>query len=527
MAKLDTYSTTSYVGQQIKRLAEESTVDYEAGQIATTNTVTPTARDDATRWATRTAIAGRDYGIAADGTTDDAPEINAIMAALAERGGGILELPAGNISVGSTLDNKYPRVMVVGAGNDYFSDSGTSPSPNPRYGTRILPTFAGTVLKHRTPYVPTSIKFSGGGFARMMVDGNGVATRLLEVDTINNGQYDLFLLDCVGTEAAYFKCGISNVDITGSADIQRAKIRLMIRQLGSGAPQSCKGVVFDGSSGYSGTGSFANVSFNDAELVIQHLNGDALEIISGDNNNISLVAFRGGGGTGRGVLCRGVAGTARPVGGDSNVFTKLSCAGSIYAEGTSDVGVTAAIFNVIDNLDTGNGTPEPTTGTGSRWFVRRLLNGVHSDFVHSGPAVLGSSVAGALAQRALVGSESLRVANTSSAHSVWTDGTNTWGVAIDGATGDFRFNRTAGSGVLNLGNGADTRTFGRTFIRNNRIVFENSGGTEVGGIRYGTGTPEGAVSSPVGTIFIRTDGGASTVLYVKETGTGNTGWVAK
>ncbi len=43
----------------------------------------------------------------------------------------------------------------------------------------------------------------------------------------------------------------------------------------------------------------------------------------------------------------------------------------------------------------------------------------------------------------------------------------------------------------------------------------------------GSGTPEGAVAAPVGTLFTRTDGGTSTTLYVKETGTGDTGWVAK
>lgn len=43
----------------------------------------------------------------------------------------------------------------------------------------------------------------------------------------------------------------------------------------------------------------------------------------------------------------------------------------------------------------------------------------------------------------------------------------------------------------------------------------------------GTGTPEASVTAPVGSIYTRTDGGASTTLYVKESGTGNTGWVAK
>lgn len=43
----------------------------------------------------------------------------------------------------------------------------------------------------------------------------------------------------------------------------------------------------------------------------------------------------------------------------------------------------------------------------------------------------------------------------------------------------------------------------------------------------GSNSPEGVVTAPVGSIFTRTNGGANTTLYVKESGTGNTGWVAK
>ena len=46
-------------------------------------------------------------------------------------------------------------------------------------------------------------------------------------------------------------------------------------------------------------------------------------------------------------------------------------------------------------------------------------------------------------------------------------------------------------------------------------------------VRAGSGTPEGAVTAVIGSLFLRTDGGASTTLYVKESGVGNTGWVAK
>ncbi|MCO6437235.1 MAG: hypothetical protein J5J06_09130, partial [Phycisphaerae bacterium] len=43
----------------------------------------------------------------------------------------------------------------------------------------------------------------------------------------------------------------------------------------------------------------------------------------------------------------------------------------------------------------------------------------------------------------------------------------------------------------------------------------------------GSGSPESVVTAPVGSLYTRTDGGAATTLYVKESGTGSTGWVAK
>lgn len=59
---------------------------------------------------------------------------------------------------------------------------------------------------------------------------------------------------------------------------------------------------------------------------------------------------------------------------------------------------------------------------------------------------------------------------------------------------------------------------------NKGLEFSGNGGVLW---RCGAGTPEGAVTAPVGSLFTRTDGGANTTLYVKESGTGNTGWVAK
>jgi hypothetical protein len=44
---------------------------------------------------------------------------------------------------------------------------------------------------------------------------------------------------------------------------------------------------------------------------------------------------------------------------------------------------------------------------------------------------------------------------------------------------------------------------------------------------YGSGTPEAVLTAPVGSTYQNYGGGAGTSFYVKQTGTGNTGWVGK
>lgn len=54
------------------------------------------------------------------------------------------------------------------------------------------------------------------------------------------------------------------------------------------------------------------------------------------------------------------------------------------------------------------------------------------------------------------------------------------------------------------------------------------GSTALTHITQGSGSPETVVTASVGALYLRTDGGAITTLYVKESGTNtNTGWVAK
>jgi len=46
-------------------------------------------------------------------------------------------------------------------------------------------------------------------------------------------------------------------------------------------------------------------------------------------------------------------------------------------------------------------------------------------------------------------------------------------------------------------------------------------------ITWGSGSPEGVITAPIGSSYYNTAGGVSTTLYVKTSGAGNTGWTAK
>jgi hypothetical protein len=53
-------------------------------------------------------------------------------------------------------------------------------------------------------------------------------------------------------------------------------------------------------------------------------------------------------------------------------------------------------------------------------------------------------------------------------------------------------------------------------------------GTEQVQIVKGSGSPELNIIAPVGSVYLRTDGGVTgTTFYVKEAGTGATGWAGK
>jgi len=94
--------------------------------------------------------------------------------------------------------------------------------------------------------------------------------------------------------------------------------------------------------------------------------------------------------------------------------------------------------------------------------------------------------------------------------------------------GTDTINGGAGSLTIDGSNGAYVR-----LVSNGTTGYTGSAATGVIGVRgtgilTGNGTPLSVVVAPVGTLYLRLDGGTTTTLYVKETGAGlSTGWVAK
>lgn len=177
-------------------------------------------------------------------------------------------------------------------------------------------------------------------------------------------------------------------------------------------------------------------------------------------------------------------------------------------------------------------------------------------------SVLGSNASGVMVMRnANTGTRGLQILDTAGSDqdnpdTQYTTSLNATGlygkakadaydrIQVNGQTGYIYFGlgTVAPSGYLRGGVSANeircgaafypdatgTRTLGANGIRWS-IVYADAlrFGSSPTTWQSGAGTPEGLITANVGSVYTRTDGGAGTTLYVKESGTGNTGWVAK
>jgi hypothetical protein len=92
------------------------------------------------------------------------------------------------------------------------------------------------------------------------------------------------------------------------------------------------------------------------------------------------------------------------------------------------------------------------------------------------------------------------------------------------SSGNTTISTGGAKNVLIQSNGTTVATFypsgnvsltGKVFLDEASNVFLSSG----------TGSPEGVVTAGIGSVWLRKNGSSASTLYLKETGTGNTGWI--
>lgn len=219
------------------------------------------------------------------------------------------------------------------------------------------------------------------------------------------------------------------------------------------------------------------------------------------------------------VIDSGTAGASKLSGGwtintpSTNTNTGLQVTTQDTATGSQGVGITCA---------TGGGTAHAhaltanLTGTGNAFSS--AANFVSSNTAASCVQVSGSETGRGSIKVTHTGDGTSGDANASALSiDLQPSGTACQGIHVDsvsaGTTGALLDVRNNGNQLFKMTSDA---TFAIPIL-----VFGNGGPV----IRIGTGAP--AVAAPVGSLFLRTDGGANTTLYVKESGTGTSGWVAK
>jgi hypothetical protein len=425
---------------------------FDAASSASANGGTILAPDAGTgRWIRQysDAVHVQWFGAIGNGVADDTAAIQAAIDYVETLNGGKVLLNWGTFKITSTLNiNSGMGVQLIGQGSDGIHDGGTGAAAATTIGwagsaggtmlSVSSASGAGNSLQFGTSVI--DIKFQCGGTA-------GIG---LLVTSVRNGNFSR-LVFLNPTIAGLKATTLGNANLAEASDVQRCVFdRLSVRTLDGVASQPAHGIWL---TSHSPVGANANVSLNwftqcDMQMYGGSGGGYGLFIEDGDNNTFHNLRVSRVSTTVEAVRIVGNTNTY------ANHFWNLSAGGAngIVMRGVASGFAIDPQRHTFWAIDNANGTLYPTADAG----VQFLWNVDAGQFVKP-PIVklpLGDNDAVALAQRAAITTESLLLSNASNDHVRLTDGTNVWGVSIDSATGDLRIIRAAGTGKLNLGNGA-------------------------------------------------------------------------
>ena len=187
----------------------------------------------------------------------------------------------------------------------------------------------------------------------------------------------------------------------------------------------------------------------------------------------------------------------------------------------------------VSNSRTSNaGAPVVETGTSNDTGVTGVTAGAGPTLIGANSYLANTGTASARRSTLVGGSAAAPAVYLDTASNTGWYRSSTYGIGYshNGTVGLQLFTDTGNSNKLALLPGeVATNNLGVSSRRWKNVYADSYqlGNTGAMGIFYGSGTPEAAVTANVGSLYLNTTGGAGTTLYVKQSGTGNTGWVAK
>ena len=381
----------------------------------------------------RDTLHAADYGVVADGATNNSTFLANVIADAAARGGADILLPYGVVRFSTPLVISSSGVRLVGASAYMAHDGGAGAAP----GTMLHYVGPAGVdaITFTSPAGASSQKRHSGGLRNVWIDGNATAARGLVVTSVNLCKFeDVYVQSCTAHGIAV---GVISGSLAEAKDAQRNIFeRCYVEATGSA---NCWHLYGDAT---------ANASFNNfINCGGRHTDGHAWFMENSDNNLFhSCSAFRASG-AGYTVFLSGANAGQAPA--RSNHFVLLSGNGGVISKGTASF-TQPAVANTITAYDKDNGSPDPVIEAGSQ-----LSWATDSGLRHGEAGVkvaIAETAASAGSARSAIGTESVRIANASENHVRLVSGAGEWSISIDGS-GNLRLLRVAGTGVINLGAG--------------------------------------------------------------------------
>jgi hypothetical protein len=411
-------------------------------------------------------VKDQEFGAVGDGSTDDTAAIQAaIDAAEAATYRGLVFLPPGNYAITSPLTIRAHNITLAGAGR---SSVGTGAA--------------------RSSVILAKSSFSGS----YLVDVAGTTSSdYLESVSIRDLTIDGFgagspFIDASGL---YWRCTQGQI---ANVTVQR------VRQ---------NGIVLEGVN--AGGGAHYNFLTN---VAVVRPGADGIKFLTGGVDNTVLGSFvydSGGNSVTNTAAGNQFIGSYFELADGyhihSTVAQQLRIIGCRLRESSGGIYIASAgtdgpfQISACSIKNASEGTANTTDGINiapSATARGGIISGVVFTTTNANPMRYGVNIANSNAQRVVVSGISegyqLTATSTFGTGAINDQGTNT--IVSGGLDSNLRSFDKLGNGVMRL---------------------------------TGTGTPEGAVTAPVGSTYHRSDGGAGTSFYVKESGSSNTGWVAK